>query len=370
MMPILRNIPANKLLNILFAGIFYMSGYAQVAEEKKCQFDILIDFQMKYMERNDTIHCQIRQKYNSAPHCSNYMYSENNLKDSSIKLIDTLLNRYSIFRNQPDAAYHRKVYDINESRIFSPLTYGFDSIMNRKCDSIKHFPFKNIYYLSNDSLEISSAYIVEYNKKHEPISMIFNGRMGEEVQYESFRLLKKFKTDENICIDFPPELKKNLKVIDCSEGRVKKYDAYENLKSFNLGELLISNIRNENQEILYDKLDSINLVFIFTQSCLPCHWFIGDIDSISPILNQTHTKLISVLPYKPSSKDIEYLKLKKTKDLEIYSDYNSILENKYLINQFPFFLVLNKKGDVLDYRIGYGKKGFADIEELIQKHIN
>ncbi len=358
----------NSIAVILLVSAFYNSAFSQ-SKIRQSKFDILLEVGWKPFYENETSRFTLREKYVHDPYCSNLFYSES--RDSSELYVDTLMNTYSIHNTSKQTAYHSKISSINQTWIFAPLKYNFDSLMNSSCSRVEETPSqKKIFSDIPDSLGVidSALIIVNYNDNHSPISMVSKIWMDTLIQIKSYTVLKTF-SNENICINFPLDSKTDFKIIDCKEGKEKLYDGHEILKDYNISNLLLSNIsKNEPAHFIQEVLDSLNLIFVFTEYCLPCHWFINESETSFSFLKTEGIKFISIIPSATNSKSLNNLKRTTKIDFDIYLDTKSDLEKQYGINAFPTFLLVNKYGKIIDYKIGYRKNGLQDIQEFISRN--
>ncbi len=357
---------------ILLFCICFFDGklFSQSKISLNQKFDIIVEYKAKYLYETDTTTYLLHQKYNYKPTCSNIIYYEYNYKDSSSTYIDSLNNRYLIYDSKEKIAYYKRLTSINQTKIFSPLVYGFDSVMNKYCSIKKTFPFQNQYNCNKDSSGIfdSCTVVVNYDKNNIPISIITTIWMDSMVQYTSLTV-KKIFNNEKPCIIFADGKIDSLKIVNCLQGQEKKYDKYENFKTINLSSLLLpfaySNLSKKFS--FKEDLDSLNLVFLFTEYCYPCHLFIDEVYKLLKVLKYEKIKLIAVLA--PPKSNLPSKADKKIIDngFNLLLDSESNFEKKYNINSYPFFLIVDKQGKIIDYTVGYRKDGINDIINFIQK---
>jgi AhpC/TSA family protein len=354
---------------MLLICLFSYPSYSQkTISQENDEFEVIVEWKFKPIYEQDTIYSVLHQKYISKPKCSNIMYSEYNSRDSSTTLVDTLLNKYAIWAAHNDMAYYEKLNSIHYTEVFTPLIHGFDSWLKMNWREIEVKPYQKKYFSDvRDTLGIkdSSFMTINYDANHKPTEMIYQNWMDSLNEFDSYKIIKTFAA-KNICIQFPSDSTNNLKIVDCSAGKQRNYDGYEELKDFNISKIPMSDTRNENEFALSQILDSLNLVFVFTESCLPCHWFINESNSLFDFLKKQKTKFIAVMPSSFDSKGLSNLKRTAKIDFEIFFDNKSELAKKYGIKKYPFFLLVDKKGNIIDYQIGYRKNGLADVETLIE----
>ena|GEM_PF-4056223 len=367
----------NRIIKIVLFIFVFIFIYSAIPDDKQLSvrnnFELTLKIKWKPFFRDDTLNYTINQKYIKNPNCNSIIYFEFSSLDSSTIFIDSSLNSFRINKMSSNTIYEKQISSLGETNLFFELSSNFDSIF--KTDQwIQTFNSENLKIYKNyiDTLKIiDSAMAVIHIKNHIPISHDTWAWMDSTFQYQSVSILRLNKNDVE-CIHFLSDTTKGYKIINCNKGFEKDFDRYYYLINKNISDFSLKKINADAAEIdslnFQSTLKPINLVFGFTEGCLPCHWFINESKEwIDSLLNH-NIGFYAISSYSSKPKSWKSIKKNNTIFNNLFIDINSNMNLNLKINSYPIFLVVDKNGFVLDYLVGYGKGDLNEIKELLKKY--
>lgn len=108
-------------------------------------------------------------------------------------------------------------------------------------------------------------------------------------------------------------------------------------------------------------------IILFTASwCAPCRYYANVFRSDLDKMNKTQVKVISISVDKSRSQWLKYLKDEKYawSNYRTLKDWNSTIMNYLHFETVPHYLLIDKKGIIIDEQTGYGMKKIIDRIKL------
>lgn len=349
-----------SILLILFVHPFTVAQLS--AQSRAGYFDVYVHELWKPFYSADTLRNTYRQTFIGKPACSEWQYREEKT-GGNVLYVDTALLCLRVDTAQKLVS-RRSLKTLSSTSLFQPLLADFESrllgggwVKTRLDEShTRYFHGKG-----TDGFLDSAGLTITY-RHGKPACYESWFWAGTETEYK--RCTVTGKAGETVCIRLP-EYAGQYRLIDCPNGISRSFDVYHRLLGQTTEGLTLQALATDPAPVfaLGDSLAGLNLVFIYTQACLPCHWFLNESAEVLAYLQANGIRFWAVLPA-----DARPPKPGIPATFTVYRDAGSYLTSRLNITGYPLFLLLDRQGRIVDYTPGYRQNGGNELLQFIKKH--